>query len=52
MLNHGNLLRYGGELLFEQSVEFIEATPRTAFYESHKDSTHAFEVNTFVAVEH
>lgn len=50
-LDHLNLLRNSRELLFKQSIELIEAPPSTAFDQSNEDSTHRFEVKTFIAIE-
>jgi len=50
-LNQLNRLRDGTHLLFQQSVEFIKASPRTTAHQAHKNPPHGLKVNTLVTVE-
>jgi len=39
-LYHLDLLRYSRQLFFQKTIEFIEATPGTAFHDTDEDSSH------------
>jgi len=51
-LNGQNLLRYGRQHAFFQTVELIEASPGAHLAESNEDATHSLAIEGLIAVEH
>ena len=50
-LDNLDLLRDSRELLLEQTVEFVEASPGSALDETDEDSPHRLVVKPFIAIE-